>query len=196
MHYSDGRNTCSGRTAISPIRRTKTPAPALVNCSFCGKSEKQVKKLIAGPDVYICDECIELCNEIIEEEMTEGASREMVQVPLSVPKATIPSRIQVGETLGLIVVGTEEEPETLSVLVLELNDANADDRITLQLRCAKTEASVIGGMVASGRPITMFRVLRETSTSETLSGQPIAPEAENQATKHVPPPADAARQGQ
>ena len=41
----------------------------LLKCSFCGKSQKQVKKLIAGPGVYICDECIELCNEIIEEEL-------------------------------------------------------------------------------------------------------------------------------
>ena len=43
----------------------------LLKCSFCGKSQKQVKKLIAGPGVYICDECIELCNEIIEEEVGE-----------------------------------------------------------------------------------------------------------------------------
>ena len=44
----------------------------LVKCSFCGKSQKQVKKLIAGPGVYICDECIDLCNEIIEEELNEA----------------------------------------------------------------------------------------------------------------------------
>ena len=43
----------------------------LLKCSFCGKSQKQVKKLIAGPGVYICDECIDLCNEIIEEEFAE-----------------------------------------------------------------------------------------------------------------------------
>jgi len=42
----------------------------LLKCSFCGKSQKQVKKLIAGPGVYICDECIDLCNEIIEEEFS------------------------------------------------------------------------------------------------------------------------------
>ena len=46
----------------------------LLKCSFCGKSQKQVKKLIAGPGVYICDECIELCNEIIEEEMIADPS--------------------------------------------------------------------------------------------------------------------------
>ena len=46
----------------------------LLKCSFCGKSQKQVKKLIAGPGVYICDECIELCVEIIEEEINADAS--------------------------------------------------------------------------------------------------------------------------
>ena len=44
----------------------------LLKCSFCGKSQKQVKKLIAGPGVYICDECIELCNEIIESEVDDA----------------------------------------------------------------------------------------------------------------------------
>ena len=48
----------------------------LLKCSFCGKSQKQVKKLIAGPGVYICDECIDLCNEIIEEELAETRSEE------------------------------------------------------------------------------------------------------------------------
>ena len=44
-------------------------------CSFCGKSQRQVKKLIAGPGVYICDECIDLCNEIIDEELTAPRAR-------------------------------------------------------------------------------------------------------------------------
>ena len=54
----------------------------LLKCSFCGKSQKQVKKLIAGPGVYICDECIELCNEIVDEELGEFAAG----VPLELPK--------------------------------------------------------------------------------------------------------------
>ncbi len=53
----------------------------LLKCSFCGKSQKQVKKLIAGPGVYICDECIELCNEIIEEELSEAADFDMDELP-------------------------------------------------------------------------------------------------------------------
>ena len=53
----------------------------LLKCSFCGKSQKQVKKLIAGPGVYICDECIELCNEIIDEELAEAGDSELGELP-------------------------------------------------------------------------------------------------------------------
>ena len=50
-------------------------------CSFCGKSQPQVKKLIAGPGVYICDECIDLCNEIIDEELTAPPTFELENLP-------------------------------------------------------------------------------------------------------------------
>ena len=53
----------------------------LLKCSFCGKSQKQVKKLIAGPGVYICDECIDLCNEIIEEELSETSELKLEELP-------------------------------------------------------------------------------------------------------------------
>ena len=53
----------------------------LLKCSFCGKSQKQVKKLIAGPGVYICDECIDLCNEIIEEELAEATEVGLDELP-------------------------------------------------------------------------------------------------------------------
>lgn len=53
----------------------------LLKCSFCGKSQKQVKKLIAGPGVYICDECIDLCNEIIEEELADNSEVSFEEVP-------------------------------------------------------------------------------------------------------------------
>ena len=53
----------------------------LLKCSFCGKSQKQVKKLIAGPGVYVCDECIDLCNEIIEEELSESTEISFDNLP-------------------------------------------------------------------------------------------------------------------
>ena len=53
-------------------RRNRRNLPDRLKCSFCGTDERQAEKLIAGPGVYICDECIELCNEILEEERSQG----------------------------------------------------------------------------------------------------------------------------
>ena len=79
-----------------------------LKCSFCGKVQDQVKKLVAGPGVYICDECIELCNEIIEEELNEEAGLELSDIPK--PK-------EIKEILDQYVVGQEEAKRTLAVAV-------------------------------------------------------------------------------
>lgn len=78
-------------------------------CSFCGKSQKEVKKLIAGPGVYICDECIELCNDIIAEERER---EESTKVQLSVPKP-----VDIKSFLDDYVIGQEQAKKTLSVAV-------------------------------------------------------------------------------
>ncbi len=80
----------------------------LLKCSFCGKSQKQVKKLIAGPGVYICDECIDLCNEIIEEELAEATEVGMVDLPK--PK-------EIFEFLEQYIVGQEAAKRSLAVAV-------------------------------------------------------------------------------
>jgi ATP-dependent Clp protease ATP-binding subunit ClpX len=80
----------------------------LLKCSFCGKSQKQVKKLIAGPGVYICDECIDLCNEIIEEEFAETSEL----VPGDLPKP-----VEIYAFLNEYVVGQESAKKTLAVAV-------------------------------------------------------------------------------
>ncbi len=77
-------------------------------CSFCGKSQRQVKKLIAGPGVYICDECIDLCNEIIDEELTSPAQLDLDNLPR--PR-------EIYEVLNDYVVGQEEAKRTLAVAV-------------------------------------------------------------------------------
>ncbi len=77
-------------------------------CSFCGKSQRQVKKLIAGPGVYICDECIDLCNEIIDEELTAPATLDFEQLPK--PR-------DIYGTLNDYVVGQDEAKRALSVAV-------------------------------------------------------------------------------
>jgi ATP-dependent Clp protease ATP-binding subunit ClpX len=80
----------------------------LLKCSFCGKSQKQVKKLIAGPGVYICDECIDLCNEIIEEELTETSE---------VSFEHLPSPREISAFLDEYVVGQDHAKKILSVAV-------------------------------------------------------------------------------
>src|SRR3954467_6733772 len=77
-------------------------------CSFCGKSQRQVKKLIAGPGVYICDECIDLCNEIIDEELTAPPSFEL---------ESLPKPVEIYDVLQEYVVGQETAKRTLSVAV-------------------------------------------------------------------------------
>ena len=80
----------------------------LLKCSFCGKSQKQVKKLIAGPGVYICDECIDLCNEIIEEELGEAAELGLTELPK--PR-------EIFDFLEQYVIGQEPAKRALAVAV-------------------------------------------------------------------------------
>ena len=80
----------------------------LLKCSFCGKSQKQVKKLIAGPGVYICDECIDLCNEIIEEELSQSSEVRFDELPK--PR-------EIYEYLNDYVIGQDQAKKILSVAV-------------------------------------------------------------------------------
>ncbi len=80
----------------------------LLKCSFCGKTQKQVKKLIAGPGVYICDECIDLCNEIIEEELSEGGEVNFEELPK--PR-------EISDFLNEYIVGQDQAKKILSVAV-------------------------------------------------------------------------------
>src|SRR4051812_16411633 len=105
-------NTRTGATletqpGVHPVRRRGQRSAVmarigdggdLLKCSFCGKSQKQVKKLIAGPGVYICDECIDLCNEIIEEELAEAGDVKLDELPkpAGVPDLPRPDRVRRG----------------------------------------------------------------------------------------------------
>ncbi|MBE7382932.1 MAG: ATP-dependent protease ATP-binding subunit ClpX [Leptolyngbya sp. SIO1E4] len=124
-----------------------------LKCSFCGKSQEQVRKLIAGPGVYICDECVDLCNEILDEELFDSSST----VPQSVPRREqpperrrtpspislnqIPKPREIKKYLDEHVIGQDDAKKVLSVAVynhykrlshLQSKGSNADDNIELQ----------------------------------------------------------------
>ena len=82
----------------------------LLKCNFCGKSQKQVRKLIAGPGVYICDECIGLCNEIIEEELSEAVAESDDAIELPTPR-------EIYDFLEEYVVGQDPAKRALAVAV-------------------------------------------------------------------------------
>ncbi|KAB2339216.1 MULTISPECIES: ATP-dependent Clp protease ATP-binding subunit ClpX [Thermomonosporaceae] len=109
----------------------------LLKCSFCGKSQKQVKKLIAGPGVYICDECIDLCNEIIEEELSETSDLKW---------DSLPKPREIFDFLDSYVIGQETAKKALSVAVynhykrIQSGDNSRDDAVEL----AKSNILLLG----------------------------------------------------
>lgn len=107
----------------------------LLKCSFCGKTQKQVKKLIAGPGVYICDECIELCNEIIVEELSEATSLGLTELPK--PQ-------EIFEFLDQYVIGQSRAKKSLSVAVYNhykrVQSGRSDDAVEV----AKSNILLLG----------------------------------------------------
>ncbi|MDH7479858.1 MAG: ClpX C4-type zinc finger protein, partial [Syntrophomonadaceae bacterium] len=116
-----------------------------LKCSFCGKLQDQVKKLVAGPGVYICDECIELCNEIIEEELNEEVSLEL---------GDIPKPREIKDILDQYVIGQEKAKKALSVAVY-----NHYKRINLGMKIDDVELQksniVMLGPTGSGKTLLL-----------------------------------------
>ncbi len=122
-----------------------------LKCSFCGKSQEQVRKLIAGPGVYICDECVELCNEILDEELYEGQGRAAAATPASAasregpakkssrPRPTLaqlPKPAEIRRHLDQYVIGQDQAKKVLSVAVYNhykrLYSAGQEDGVEIQ----------------------------------------------------------------
>jgi ATP-dependent Clp protease ATP-binding subunit ClpX len=112
----------------------------LLKCSFCGKSQKQVKKLIAGPGVYICDECIDLCNEIIEEELADADDVKLDELP---------KPVEIREFLEGYVIGQDTAKRTLAVAVynhykrIQAQEKTRDARAEL-VELAKSNILMLG----------------------------------------------------
>src|SRR3990167_10363575 len=98
---------------MSNDQRGNSGRDKVFHCSFCGKSQHEVRKLIAGPSVYVCDECVLLCNDIIHEETREDKSASAAQDVL--PKLPAPTEIR--KTLDEYVVGQTQAKKVLSVAV-------------------------------------------------------------------------------
>jgi ATP-dependent Clp protease ATP-binding subunit ClpX len=123
----------------------------LLKCSFCGKSQKQVKKLIAGPGVYICDECIELCNEIIEEEFSTTDEINFTELPK-------PAEIK--SYLDDYVVGQEEAKKKLSVAVYNHYKRIRSGDIQRDVELQKSNIMLIGP-TGSGKTLLAQTLARQ-----------------------------------
>ena len=123
-----------------------------LKCSFCGKNQDQVKKLVAGPGVYICDECIELCNEIIEEELADDLGFEL---------GDIPKPHEIREILDEYVISQDRAKKALAVAVY-----NHYKRINLGMKLDDVELQksniMMLGPTGSGKTLlaqTLARIL-------------------------------------
>lgn len=135
--------------------KKKDPTAAALTCSFCGKSQETVKKLVAGPDVYICDECIELCNEILEEES---------DVSFDTNFASLPKPKEIKEVLDQYVIDQDEAKKILAVAVY-----NHYKRISSNKNLAKNDVELeksnilLAGPSGSGKTLlaqTLAKLLK------------------------------------
>lgn len=128
-----------------------------LRCSFCGKPQSQVKRLISGNGIYICDECIQLCNDILEQESTVGSKENVVEgEPVELPKPK-----EISEVLSEYVIGQEDAKKTLAVAVYNhykrIMCSGSDDDVEIQ----KSNIAMVGP-TGSGKTLlaqTLARIL-------------------------------------
>lgn len=132
----------------------------LLYCSFCGKSQHEVKKLIAGPSVFVCDECVDLCNDIIREEMQEMAADEA--------ETKLPTPREINTALDNYVIGQEKAKRYLSVAVYNhykrLRSGHKDDDVEL----SKSNILLIGP-TGSGKTLLAETLARQLNVPFTMA---------------------------
>ncbi len=132
----------------------------LLYCSFCGKNQHEVKKLIAGPSVFVCDECVELCNDIIREEMQEAIDADA--------ETHLPTPREINEALDSYVIGQEKAKRVLSVAVYNhykrLRVGHQDDDVEL----SKSNILLIGP-TGSGKTLLAETLARQLNVPFTMA---------------------------
>jgi len=138
---------------------TKSADGKILYCSFCGKSQHEVRKLIAGPSVYICDECVELCNDIIREELEINGSGD---------RESLPNPHEIHEFLNEFVIGQEHAKKVLSVAVYNhykrLESSNREDEVEL----TKSNILLIGP-TGSGKTLLAETLARMLNVPFTIA---------------------------
>ncbi len=131
----------------------------ILYCSFCGKSQHEVRKLIAGPSVYICDECVELCNDIIREELEEAGVSERDKLPN--PK-------EIHAFLDDFVIGQEHAKKVLAVAVYNHYKRLEPSRLDEEVELAKSNILLIGP-TGSGKTLLAETLARMLNVPFTIA---------------------------